>query len=630
MINNVSILEKSCKNKINISVYEGFLFISAILISISFDVFLMPCIMFTILSFFYQRKATEFISITIGFIISNLFFNNEYFIQISAILSIYMIIIFIFKIVKINSYYFMPFVTGAISCLSTIIIFNDLRLSIIAFIIGYTLMLMASSENVFVEQNFKVSQFILGLFIVSGLIFISSYLSYNQIIILYTFCILIINQYVKSDHLIILTVLLGLTCKIPLVYFGWVLAIIIYKLNFKNNFIRCVLFMTTIYIIYQDLLLTFTALLICTIAVFIPKDFLHKYVIVDKNLNDVIYYRQSKEKLVEHQLNQFAQIFHSISNYYETIQPSEVTFLDGMAKSMELLSMQLKQSVFTMQDESERIYELIKGYHYDLSKVVSTVTENNQKYIVIHFVDCCKRDIEEVILPLLQMVIDKNLKVVNIESNNFFNNELRVEFMGIKPSDFKAKAYRIVDDNNDSGDTCAIFENQTCTICTISDGMGVGKNASRSSGFITYLCQRLLSAGIPIEMAVKSMNSICCLNKVSSFATLDFLCFDRISNDAYISKSGASPTFLIRDNQMFKIEGQSLPLGIINKVNSDCFKVKCQKNDMFIMTSDGIDEKTIQSWGKCKKSNLIKENIQETLKNYSENDDASVIFAEIG
>ena len=630
MSNNVSILENGFRKKISISTTDGFLFAVAIFTAISFEKFLMPCIMFTILSFFYQRKANEFIYLSVGYLISNLIFNYNYFMHSAAILGVYLLVILIIKVIKINSYYFMPFVTGLISAISTIVLISDFRFGMMSFVVGYILMLMATSENVFVEQNFKISPFILGLFIVSSLTFLSSYLTIQQVIIIYSLCILLISNYVKNDEIIVLSMLIAVTCNIDIMSFGWLVGFIVYKLNSGNNFIKCLLFTSVIYLFYQDMMLTLIAFVISSVASIVPRDFLHNFVIVEKNINDIIYYRQSKEKLVEHQLNQFAQIFHSISHYYQTIQPSEVAFLDGMAQSMELLSMQLKQSVFSMQDESERIYELIKGYHYDVTKVISTTTESNQKHIVIQFVDCSRKDIKEVILPLLQMVIDKNLKIISVDSNNFFNNALRVEFMGIKPSDFKAKAYRIVDENNDSGDTCAIFENKTCTICTISDGMGVGKNASKSSGFITFLCQRLLSAGIPIEMAVKSMNSICCLNKASSFATLDFLCFDRISNEAYISKSGASPTFLIRDNEVFKIEGQSLPLGIINKVNSDCFKVQCHKNDMFIMSSDGIDENTIREWCVVKKNLVIQENIRNTLKNYENHDDASVIFAQIG
>lgn len=55
-------------------------------------------------------------------------------------------------------------------------------------------------------------------------------------------------------------------------------------------------------------------------------------------------------------------------------------------------------------------------------------------------------------------------------------------------------------------------------ICMISDGMGNGENAARSSRLITSLFQRMIISGIPQDSAIRCINK---LIQSDTYATLE-------------------------------------------------------------------------------------------------------------
>ena len=40
-----------------------------------------------------------------------------------------------------------------------------------------------------------------------------------------------------------------------------------------------------------------------------------------------------------------------------------------------------------------------------------------------------------------------------------------------------------------------------------------------------------------------------------------------------------------------EISGESLPIGIIQEIETDCFQIDCQDQDCFVMSSDGVENK---------------------------------------
>lgn len=336
-----------------------------------------------------------------------------------------------------------------------------------------------------------------------------------------------------------------------------------------------------------------------------------------------------QKRLLEHQLNQFVLIFKSISAYFKDDHSLETSFIEGMAESMQLLSMQLKRVSGSLQEESIRIYEILKGYNYSIIKVNVSENEQGQKRVELFFKECKRQEVHEIILPLLKMNVDPSLKLISFSPERSFRPMARLELASASEMKIKTCKLQIRKLKEASGDTCSIYKWRQYTICTLSDGMGVGKNAQEASKFVTQLTQQLFSCGIPPEMAVQSMNSLLRLKNAESFATLDLLVFDGSLQEVYMSKSGACATLLIRKNEILPIHGQALPLGIIEEIEADCFKMKCYKGDCFILFSDGIEEEELKTWLlNCKKEDY-KTVLQTKMEKMNAEDDVTIFLAEV-
>ena len=71
-------------------------------------------------------------------------------------------------------------------------------------------------------------------------------------------------------------------------------------------------------------------------------------------------------------------------------------------------------------------------------------------------------------------------------------------------------------------------------ICMISDGMGNGENAARSSRLITSLFQRMIISGIPQDSAIRCINK---LIQSDTYATLDVICINIFRNQPHVQHS---------------------------------------------------------------------------------------------
>lgn len=179
------------------------------------------------------------------------------------------------------------------------------------------------------------------------------------------------------------------------------------------------------------------------------------------------------------------------------------------------------------------------------------------------------------------------------------------------------------------GDSFSIFRYSRFVLCMISDGMGSGEAASRISRSITAIFQRMIASNIPQVEAIR------CINKLilsDNYATFDVLNFDRFKKSVTVSKSAACPTYLIRDDEVYEINGSSLPVGIVASIEVDSIHVEVEKGDWFLMSSDGIYVDEIYRWIHQKRLSSAKEEVDammEILREKERADDSTVLLAQI-
>jgi stage II sporulation protein E len=125
----------------------------------------------------------------------------------------------------------------------------------------------------------------------------------------------------------------------------------------------------------------------------------------------------------------------------------------------------------------------------------------------------------------------------------------------------------------------------------LSDGMGSGEQAARESTSAVALLRRMLEAGLEIEIAVKSVNSVQALkNPDEAFATLDMAVINLYSGQAEFVKIATPPTFLVRGGRIRLIQAGSLPVGILSDIDVSVTEKKLASGDVIVMLTDGITD----------------------------------------
>ncbi|MBR6709474.1 MAG: SpoIIE family protein phosphatase [Clostridia bacterium] len=140
------------------------------------------------------------------------------------------------------------------------------------------------------------------------------------------------------------------------------------------------------------------------------------------------------------------------------------------------------------------------------------------------------------------------------------------------------------------GDTVVTFESGSCDCyyALISDGMGSGREAALTSRICALFLEKMLSAGNRRETALRLLNSFLRAKGIECSATIDLMELDLITGRAGFIKSGAAPSYVCRDGNLFKLQSKTVPIGIMRALDAEqlCFDV--EPGDVIIMISDGI------------------------------------------
>lgn len=128
-------------------------------------------------------------------------------------------------------------------------------------------------------------------------------------------------------------------------------------------------------------------------------------------------------------------------------------------------------------------------------------------------------------------------------------------------------------------------------LVALSDGMGVGENASRESQAAIQLLENLLGSGFGQDMSLQTINSVLLLrSRNETFATLDLVMINLYSGQADFVKTGSAPSFIKRKGHVQTIAASSLPIGILEEIEVFRNQIALYPGDMVVMLSDGVIE----------------------------------------
>lgn len=140
-----------------------------------------------------------------------------------------------------------------------------------------------------------------------------------------------------------------------------------------------------------------------------------------------------------------------------------------------------------------------------------------------------------------------------------------------------------------SGDSAVCFE--SCDdrfFSLISDGMGKGRLAKDTSGFVADFMKRMLEMGAEKESVIHLANGIIKARGFECSATVDLFELDLITGEATFFKSGAASSYVKRESSIFRIRSRTAPIGLMKTVDTEKIRVEINAGDYVIMLSDGI------------------------------------------
>lgn len=333
--------------------------------------------------------------------------------------------------------------------------------------------------------------------------------------------------------------------------------------------------------------------------------------------------------VMNRQLNNFSVIFENLADYYASLSEVESEMLQTMAKALSYTASNCTRHQIDVEKRKDQLLDFLDGYKID---VVSCLLEENEEgciYLELELKDFPKEEAEATLLPLLNHVLPTRMELVEKKNNRNYSGIFHYSFISSAPIMIDAYADSIRHETQACGDSFSIFRYSRFVLCMISDGMGSGEAASRISRSITAIFQRMIASNIPQVEAIR------CINKLilsDNYATFDVLNFDRFKKTVTVSKSAACPTYLIRDDEVYEINGSSLPVGIVASIEVDSIHVEVEKGDWFLMSSDGIYVDEIYRWIHQKRLSSAKEEVDvmmEILREKERADDSTVLLAQI-
>ncbi len=130
-------------------------------------------------------------------------------------------------------------------------------------------------------------------------------------------------------------------------------------------------------------------------------------------------------------------------------------------------------------------------------------------------------------------------------------------------------------------------------LLAISDGMGSGPEARKSSKIAIKMLERLLTSGFNKDTALKLINTTISDNTDEDmYATLDVNILDLYKGEMKFIKNGACPTFIKRRGNVEILKSVALPTGILDNIDLVEYNYDLQDGDIIVMCSDGVLDST--------------------------------------
>ena len=317
--------------------------------------------------------------------------------------------------------------------------------------------------------------------------------------------------------------------------------------------------------------------------------------IIESNDNNV-------SKLLEKNIN---EIVRTINMSYR-ISKSDFIWRKKVEQNNANMEKQLNgvsKAIQNMAKDIQKELELGEKYEKENKEIIEIL---KQKDINIEDISISKEDryivdiyLNEILETLKINTIEKVLTKV-LKENIVLNDEVSV---GKKLSFISGDKYvmaigsgeTIKSKSQVSGDSILnIRLKDGKYLVAISDGMGSGQEAKKSSTQALRMLENLLLSGFDKNTSLELINTSLINQNSEVFSTLDIAIIDLYKGTIEFIKSGACPTYIKNKKKVQIIKSNTLPAGIIDVNDVQTFDKDISTGDIMLMCSDGILDSNVE------------------------------------
>ena len=247
-------------------------------------------------------------------------------------------------------------------------------------------------------------------------------------------------------------------------------------------------------------------------------------------------------------------------------------------------------------DKKELIRKILMQKGIVVSDIKIKKNDSDRTIVTIYTKDCDEnienmaKKIGRVLTKVLQekMTLQKKKSSLKPDNDSLAFSFISSDLYNLNVGIARAKKY----DSPVSGDTSLQTKlNDGKYLLAISDGMGSGPEARKSSKIAIKMLERMLTSGFKKDVSIKMINStLSANNDEDMYATLDILILDLYQGNIEFIKNGACPTYIKRNKEVELVNSISLPTGIVNDIDLVVYDKDIKDGDIIVMCSDGIVE----------------------------------------
>lgn len=306
--------------------------------------------------------------------------------------------------------------------------------------------------------------------------------------------------------------------------------------------------------------------------------------------------------------------------------------LDGVSKAIDTIANNIDEKKEKFSKEKNEILMLCKQRQIELLDL-KIEQENSGRYIIKAYLNTCsdKNIIECPTKKIEQILSDVFNEEITIKKEKCgLKQEQKICYQTYISKDKYGMQIGIAKTNKDgeniSGDSSLqISLDDGKYLIAISDGMGSGPNARKSSQIAIKMLGRLLSNGFDKETSIELINNTISSNiKAETFATLDIMVLDLYAGNIEYIKNGACPTFIKNNKNVDIVKNIALPAGILNDIDLVIYDRDIEDNDIIVMCSDGI----VESNSEYKNKELWVKDLLEQMETTNAQKIADIILKE--